>query len=81
MDRENDFYSLQSADLNGDGLGDVLFEGEAGQTLWLSAGDGSGLGYENTAPAWSSVTRVAGSTPSMASKGNPAVFLYPRSSR
>lgn len=81
MEKDGDFYGMQSADFNGDGLGDVLFMGDAGQTLWLSAGDGTGLGYENTAPAWSQVAQVAGSTPSTASKRNPAIWMYPRGSR
>lgn len=81
MDAEGGFYGMQSADLNGDGLGDLLLTSEAGQTLWLSAGDGTGLGYENTAPAWSQVAQVAGSTPSTASKRSPAIWLYPRGSR
>lgn len=64
MEKEDDFYGMQSGDFNGDGLADmVLVQADGERVLWLSDGEGGELESETELPDWLSLSRQVGSGP------------------
>lgn len=55
------YIAMITADLNGDGLDDIILTSALGERVaWLSAGDGSALAVELDLPAWSRASAPIG---------------------
>ena len=59
MEKDGDFYGMQTGDFNDDGLGDAVLYGDE-PVLWLSAGDGTGLEHDGELPSWVWFARTLG---------------------